>query len=186
MAGYPVRKETEQAGGKTREKPSPLAGKRYLAWAEGGAIKATHEDGSAVSPEELDELSQDLDELGKPRPMDEIIAARTWKVGEPYSFTADELARLNATKSERTPRGTAMSLELREVAGGRAVFAMKTSMQLEGKATMKMEMNGTATLDVATGRPLAVELGGPLDGTAKGQPLTGTMKGIATYQYGTR
>jgi hypothetical protein len=182
-AAYPERKDTEQMGDKTREKPSSLVGKSYVAWFANGKLEATHEDGSAVSPEELDELAKDLDEVGKPRVMDQIVAGRAWKVGETYTFTADELARLNAAKGPSAPTGTAMALTLREVTGDRAIFEMKSTMQVETKAALKMEMSGAVAIDVKTGHPITLELSGPIAGTVSGQPVTGTMTGKVAYQF---
>ena len=182
-ASYPERADREQINDKPRDKTSPIAGKAYLVWTDGGAIKATHEDGSAVSPEELAELGEDLDELGKPRVMDEIVASRTWKIGETYELTADELGRLNAIKSARAPRTTAMSLALTSVAPTRVDLAMKTTMQLEGKLAMTVHLDGTVALDPKTGQPLSLVLAGPAEGTAGGAPVTGSMSGKVNYEY---
>lgn len=182
-ASYPERQDTEETGGKGRDKTSTLTGKSYVASSVGGKVEATLAAGGAVSPEELTELTRDLDELGKPQPMDRIVASRTWKIGEVYNFTADELAQLAAAKVDDAPSPTAMSLALREVAGDRAIFDMTSAMSTTGKAAMSIEMKGTVTIDSKTGRPVVIELGGPVTGTASGMPVTGTMTGKITYDY---
>lgn len=182
-AAYPERQDSETANGTTREKPSPLVGKTYVVASVGGKVEATLADGGAVSAEELAALSRDLDQLGKPQPMDKIISSRTWKVGEVYAFTADELAQLAAAKGPDAPSTSAISLALREVSADRAVFEMKSVLATQGKAEMKIEMTGTVTVDVKTGRPMGVDLAGPVAGTAGGMPITGTMGGKITYTY---
>ena len=182
-ASYPERTDSEVTAGKSRDKPIAIVGKSYVVSSVGGKIEATLADGGAVSPEELAELSHDLDELGKPQPMEHIMSGRTWKVGEVYPFTADELAQLNAVRDTEAPETKALSLTLREVSGDRAVFAMKTSMEVTGKAAMKVELDGAVTVDIKTGRPLALELGGQLVGTVAKMPVTGTMTGTITYAY---
>ena len=182
-ASYPEREEGETVDGKAKPKPTPIAGKSYIVWAKDGKVEATLADGGAVSPEELAELADDLDELGKPRPMDHFMSGRTWKIGEPYQLTADQLAQLAAVKGDKAPKQVGITLTLTSVDAGTAVFAMQTAMQVDGKADLKIDLSGKISVDVATGRPMAVELSGPLKGEAAGMPVEGTMSGTITYTY---
>lgn len=182
-ASYPEREDGEIVAGKAKAKPIAIAGKSYIVWSKDGKVEATLADGGAVSPAELAELTDDLDELGKPRVMDRLMSARTWKIGEPYALTADELAQLAAIKSAKSPRQVGITLTLTSVDAGKAVFAMQTTMKVEGKAELEVAMTGKVTIDIATGRPLAVELSGPVKGSAGGMPLEGTMTGANTYAY---
>ncbi len=181
---YPERKTTDRQGTQTKDKISPLAGKSYLAWSKGGALEATHADGSAVTPEELEDLTDSLDELGKPRVMDEIVSARTWKIGETYTFTADDIARLVAAKTGKT-RPAALALTLREVKDGKATFAMTAAMVVSGKAQLSTELSGSVTIDVATGHPVTISLAGPAKGSVNGMSVAGTMSGTTSYAYPT-
>lgn len=180
---YPTRVETEEVGGKAKDKRSPLAGNSYVVWVAGGKTEATHADGSAVSQEELEELTGDHDDLGKPEVMEQIMARRTWKVGETYAFTADDLAALAKVKATEAPASKALSLTLKELAEGRAIFEMKTTMALEGKLELSIEMTGLVQIDIKTGRPMVVDLSGPAKGVVSGMPVTGNMSGKIVYEY---
>lgn len=184
-ASYPEHEESERRNGEAKDKVSPLKGKSYIVSVEGGEIKATLADGGAISKEELEELAADQDELGKPRVMDQIIASRTWKVGELYLLTAAELAQIAASKGARAPRASVIGFTLREVKGDLAIFDMKTTMHVEGKAQIDMEMAGSVILDTRTGRPIEVALTGPAKGKAGNFPVEGTMSGKTSYQYAT-
>ncbi len=182
---YPEHEESESKNGEAKDKVSPLKGKSYIVSVENGEIKATLADGGAISKEEHADLAADQDELGKPRVMDQIMASRTWKVGEPYLLTAEELAQIAASKSARAPRASVIGFTLREVKGDLAVFDMKTTMHVEGKAEVDMEMAGAVTLDTKTGHPIELALTGPAKGKAGGFPVEGTMSGKTSYQYAT-
>lgn len=180
---YLEREEQEDAGGKTKTKPHPVAGKSYIVWSKDGKVEATLADGGAVSPEELAELTSDLDELGRPQVMDKIMAGRTWKVGETYTLSAAELDELRKVKGEGKPTPAAYGFTLREVVDGQARFAMTSALDTEAKAKMHVELSGTATIDVATGRPVSLVLSGPVQGTVNGMSVTGTMTGTVTYVH---
>lgn len=102
----------------------PIRGRSYVVWVEGGVIAATHADGSAVSDAELKELAGDQDELGRPPVIEQIMASRTWKVGETYVLGAPELISLASSKGGVGPQATALNLTLRRVVGAAAEFAM--------------------------------------------------------------
>ena len=80
--GYSAMSESQTVAGKTEDKPSPLAGKTYLVWREGDEVKVSNEDGSAPSAEEIKKVAKDNKSVGKPEPMEDFVASRTWKVGE--------------------------------------------------------------------------------------------------------
>lgn len=161
---------------------SPLRGHRYLVWAEGGAIHASTADGAAVSDAELAALASDQAELGRPPPMEQVLAGRVWKVGERYQLTAAELDRLIASRPADGPRVTSFTLTLDEVEGGRATFALTTTLASEAPVEFTIDMTGKVEVDVATGTPRRVELQGPVAGTAAGMPVSGTMTSLVVYE----
>lgn len=161
----------------------PLRGRSYVAWIADGVIAATHADGSAVSDAELKELSGDQDELGRPPVMEQIMASRTWKLGETYVLGAPELMRLASSKGGVGPQATALNLTLRRVVGADAEFAMVMKLESTESVTMTIDVTGTVTIDTATGRPQRLEISGPVTGAAAGMPITGTMTGLITYAF---
>lgn len=161
-------------------KPSAIAGKSYIAWIEGGEIGATHADGSAVSSEELDELTHDQDELGKPPVMEQIMA-RTWTRGVKVDLTEAELARAGEDAGDG-PKPSAMSFTLRAVEGGVAAFDVIMQMK-SVSPPIGIDASGTATIDVRTGRPVRLELAGPVSGSASGMTIGGSMSATVTYTF---
>ena len=179
---YLERTDVELGPGAGPGKASPITGKSYIAWVEGGEVAATAADGSAVSSEELSEIRRDQDELGKPPVMEQIMA-RTWKVGVTVALTADELARLAASEGGGDgPRPSSITLTLRAVAGGTAEFAMTMKME-SASPPLVIDAAGTAFIDVATGRPNRIDISGPVAGDAGGTPISGTMASLATYEF---
>jgi len=174
---YTSLKETESMGGKSKDKPSPTAGKTYIAWLEGGEIKVTREDGSAPSAEEIEEVADDQKHLGFADPMDLVIAGRAWKTGEKVVFTEEELAKINVPRgtSPKKEKLTAMQLTLAGVDGNAAAFEMVMGMDIMSeKGTMKVTLNGKVVVDVTSGRLLTLAGTGPVEGNM-GVPVTGEI-----------
>lgn len=174
---FPVHKETQTMGGKSRDKVSPLVGKSYIVWREGGKLQATTEDGATPPPDELAELLDEAKNVGTPDVMDEVIASKTWKPGARVVFTADDLAKINARNPDKTDKQSlqAMAFTLKGVDGGVATFDMEMTMLAgDDKGTMTMTLTGAARVDVATGRLLEVGGAGTVDGQM-GMPIKGTM-----------
>jgi|GEM_PF-4430006 len=175
----------QNVGGKDTVKPQILDGKSYVVWVEGGAIKATTADGAAVSPEELTELADENDDLGKPDDLDAILNGRAWKIGETYQLTADELAKMKARSTNPSkPVISAMSLTLQAFDAKEATFALAmTLVQSKGAEGLTFDLKGTARLDVVANRAIEMAVEGPLAGSVNGMTATGTMSVKTTYRY---
>jgi hypothetical protein len=175
---YKELKETESMGGKTKDKPSPTAGKTYIAWAEGGDIKVTLEDGSAPSAAEIDEVADDQKHLGMTDPMDEIISSKRWKTGEKVTFTPDELAKVNNRRGSGkhdNQKLSSMELALAGVAGEIATFDMVMGMDITSdKGTIQMKLSGQVKVFAATGRLDSMNGTGPIVGNL-GVPVSGEV-----------
>ncbi|MBK9032226.1 MAG: hypothetical protein IPL61_13055 [Myxococcales bacterium] len=183
---YTAETETQTMGGRSKDKPSPIAGKTYVVWREGDDVKATLEDGSAPPAEELAKVVDKEEELGTPDPMDEIIASKVWKVGEKVAFTPDELAKVNARqnpKSDEKKSLEQMELTLVAVEAGVARFDMTMKMAIKNpNGSMSMTVTGAARADTATGHLLEIGGTGPVEGVM-GAKVSGTltMKTVTTY-----
>ena len=171
--------------GKDKAKPQVLDGKSYLVWVEGGAIKATTADGAAVSAEELAELTDKHDDLGKPDVIEDLLAGRTWKIGETYVFTADDLAKLKArSTSTGKPVATEMSFTLEAFNATEARFAMTTTLvQTKGAEQLTFVMKGIARVELPTNRGLEMSMAGGITGTVKTMPTKGAMTMKTVYAY---
>lgn len=171
-------------GPKVEDKPEIRSGKTYLVWSEGGAIKATLPDGSAVTAEELAELASENDEVGKPDAMSQILGGRTWTIGETYQFTADDLAKLAARNAASKPKATAFALTLQSFDDKEAHFALTTTMvQKQGADQLTFDMTGHVRIELPVARPTELMMTGTLTGTIRGMKTGGSMAGTTRYSY---
>lgn len=184
-ASYAKMSAVQTMDGKDKNKPQILDGKSYIVWVEGGAIKATTADGAAVSADELKELADKNDDLGKPDVIEELLAGRTWKIGETYVFTADDLAKLKArSASQDKPVATEMSLTLEAFDATEGRFALTTTLvQTKGADQLTFAMKGLARVELPSNRGLEMSMSGVISGTMKTMATTGTMTAKTTYAY---
>lgn len=172
--------EKQEMGNKSEDKPDPRSGKTYIIWRENGALQATYEDGSAPPPEELKEVLDDNDSIGIPDEMDAIVAARTWKSGEKYVFTKDEIARINASKAKDNDDKeelTLVELTLRSAKDGVATFTIAMGVKIQGdkRGGFEFTIRGDARADQTNGHLLGIEGTGDLKGTIQGMGVTGSV-----------
>ena len=182
---YGAYAKSQTSGGKTRDLASVVAGKAYIVSRQGGAIEATVADGSPVSAAELEELTDANKRLGKPNAMEQIVASKTWKVGEKVVFSPDELAASNKRNAEDGggEQFTGLTMTLTAVEAGVATFAMEIAMAVKlPNGSLGVRITGASRLDVATGRALEVGGTGPLEGNL-GEAVTGTMTMKDVYTY---
>ncbi|MBL8620391.1 MAG: hypothetical protein JNK64_03780 [Myxococcales bacterium] len=174
----------ETLNGKPRAKPTPTVGKTYLVWREGGELKVSYEDGSAPSAAEIKEVRKGNRGVGRPEPLEKIVAGHVWKVGEPFAFTPEQLAEMNQNMGgDDEPSLTGMSLTLQTADDAVATMAMTMAMGMKGPdGDMTFELAGTVKLDRKTGRPLEVGGTGPFSGVAKVK-MAGTMTMKTSYAY---
>jgi hypothetical protein len=168
-------------------RPQPKLGVVYLVTREGDQIKVVYEDGTAPPAEEAKEVASNNRKVGRSGDLEEIIASKSWTIGTKVDLTADELARLNQARGSAGGAEelavTALALTLKASDGRAATFdmVMRTSMKT-GKGSMNVDLTGTVSLDVATGRPLTVDGTGPASGDMGGA-ITGTMGISIQYTY---
>lgn len=183
---YSKLSEVQKMGGQDKAKPQPLDGKTFIVWTEGGVIKATTDDGKPVTDEELALLAKKNDDLGKGDPLTELMAGRTWKIGETYNLTADDLAKLKARdKTGEKPVPVAMSFTLESFDAKEARFAMVMVMDQSMGATDKLnfDLKGFARIEQPSSRALEMNMSGPVKGAVKGMATEGTMSAKSTYSY---
>lgn len=181
---YAKMSAVQTMAGKDQPKPQPLDGKSYLVWSEGGAVKFSTADGGPVTPEEEKALQNKADDVGRVDPLDELLSAHLWKIGETYAFTDADLAKIAGATLPGKPVPKAMSFTLTAVDDKIATFDMTTKLvQGDGPENLTFEMKGVAKVERATSHGLEMKLSGPLSGTIKGMPTTGTVDGHTTYTY---
>lgn len=177
---------SETMDGKAKDKPTPTAGKTYLVWREGDQIKASYEDGSAPPADELKEVVKGNRGVGRPDPLEEVMASHTFKLGERFELSPDQLAKMNeqlAGGGDNEPSLTGMSFTLQSADATVATLAMTMAMAVKGQGNeLNFTLAGTAKADRKTGRTLEVSATGPFSGFAKVK-MTGTMSMKNTYAY---
>ncbi len=155
-----------------RVRPSPIAGKRYVLEATGGAVTVRGDDGGAVSPEEDAAVHAEDKRFGQPETLAMLVARLRYRVGEPVAVPAAEAARLFPGDLE------VAALELtwieRDDAG--AHFALRLGMrgQHAGIET-RADVVGTLRVDPATAQLLEMKLVGPVH-------LTGALVADGTLE----
>lgn len=182
-AHFEVKHQLQRSGGKEEKKPSPLEGKKYVVWVEGGAIKATRDDGAAVDAKELEELTDAFDDdLGRVRGIVQVLTSRAWKPNEEVTLGEQERQALAADlkKGATVTDGT---VTLEKVDGGTAVFRLRMGIDAKAELTGKMTSDVTATIDLEHLRPVNIDIKGTMDVTVKDMPMKGTMAGTERYTY---
>jgi hypothetical protein len=171
--------EKQEMGNKSSEKPDPRQGKTYIVWRENGTLQASYEDGTTPPPDELKEVLDDNDSVGIPDEMDAIVSARTWKSGEKYTFTKDEIARINASKAKDNEGKelTLVELMLRSAKDGVATFTIAMGVKIESgnEGAFEFTIRGDARADQTSGHLLGIKGTGDLKGTVKGMGVTGSI-----------
>lgn len=171
----------ETVNGKPRTEPTPTVGKTYLVWRAGGELQVSYLDGTAPPAAETKEVRRGNRSVGRPEPLERIVAARVWKVDQRFEFTAAQVAEMNQAIDADEPSLTSMALTLQRVDDAVATMAMTMTMT-EADAGMAVELAGTLKLDRKTGRPLEFSGAGPFSAVAA-LKMVGTMSMKVRYAY---
>lgn len=174
----------ETVNGTPRAQPTPSLGKTYLVWRDRGELQVSYVDGTAPPAAEIKEVRKGNRSVGRPEPMDRIVAGRVWKIGERFELTATQLAELNQTMSDDgEPALTSMTLTLHTVDDAVATMAMTMTMAMARAADrMTIDFTGTVKLDRRTGRVLELGGTGPFSGVAQ-LKMVGTLTMRSRYAY---
>lgn len=187
---YEQHEVTRASGANSDAARSAVAGNRYVVWKEGGKVKATREDGKAVSEEEQAVFAEDFLEIGDVPVILQLVTGRTWTQGERVDLTGDQLTALGKARTGGDaavqPAGGWLALTVLD--GERATFDAELKVVREDKG-MKVESTILSTIDleVKTGRIHSLTTTGTVKGEVKGKkpaPLAGTLKSTLTFTYG--
>lgn len=181
---YKTMSDTSEMMGRPEATRDPRAGKTYIVFREEGRLRATYEDGSTPPRGELKKVLENNKGVGVEDEWEAIVAGRTWKSGERYTFTADELTRVNEAKRRAstgnprdTERWTRCQLMLRSVDNGVAIFSLVMGVRLEDDdSAMEFVVDGDARIEQATGRLLETSGTGAITGTTQRIPFKGSIR----------
>lgn len=181
---YELGRESRDMGGQKSTKDSPLTGKTYVVWSEGGTIKATLENGDAPSDAEMTELVDEWkDDLGEPDKMATIVAGRSWTPGEKVTLAPAEVAALAATMDDGMTVD-AVTATLVEKTDQHAIFEFEMAVKRQDKGgTLAMPMTMRAKLDLARSAPAEMTMTGTIDGAINGATAKGTIEGKQTTTF---
>lgn len=171
--------EARTMGGQGGETPLPIHGKAYVLWLDGGRLAATTADGQPASPDELEVLADKHgDALGKVPPMAQVIAKRTWIVGEQVAIDAADLAILNEAEDWQAESA---AVRLVSSDGAQATFEVEMAgAPRDAGGEVRIEMRMTAVVEVATLQTRSLRMEGTVGGSAQGMAMSGTLSGAKT------
>ncbi len=180
---YEKHNEVVDAEGKSNTKAAPVEGKTYLVWKDGDKVVATYEDGGAISPDELEELTESFDdELGRRPGIAEVLLRRTWKIGQPVALEGQDLVDLT-DDMKKGAKADAATFTLRSVEGNTAIWDMDLKVTLSGDVEGKSTGQIAMTIDIANVRPIEMEGDIEVDVKAKGTPMTGKSHSAEKFSY---
>jgi hypothetical protein len=171
--------------GVTKSRPSPTAGKTYLAWRDPtDHLMVTSGDGSVVADDELAIVRKDEKNLARPEVLPTILARHQWTPGATVALAADELTELNALRPDPAePKVAQMVFALTASDATTATFKLSMAMTITAPPNaLTIELNGVAKIDRRTSQPLEISGTGPISGSL-GAPVTGTMTTHTVYTY---
>ncbi|TMQ08531.1 MAG: hypothetical protein E6J90_38575 [Deltaproteobacteria bacterium] len=160
-----------------RTRPSPIAGKRYVLDATGGAV-AVATDGGEAPADEAAAVCAEEKRFGKPETLAMVVAGLRYRVGEPVAVPPATAARLFPGDLEVT----ALELTLLEHGERDARFAIRLAMRgASAGVETRADAAGTLRVDADTAQPLEMKLVGPVHLTGA-IVADGTLEIVATRE----
>lgn len=174
---YTTIEEGQTVDGKPRTKPSAVAGKTYIVEVSPDKIAVTNEAGTAIPEPELTEATKRADELRTQNRLENVLATKTFQVGQKVELDADELAQLNAGEIGSKMLSATFTLKASDDASATFAVVMNVEETTPG-GVLRVELSADAVIDRKRGEPLSMTGSGPMTGIA-----TGTMTAKTTYTY---
>jgi hypothetical protein len=162
----------------------PIAGKAYLCRRDGERLTVTDEAGHLPTLAEFKIVADSMESLGKPNPLAEFLAGRTIGVGETFTLP-DEVAQQFALRmGDGIDNDERFDLTLARIedVDGRQCAEFQTLLEASetGSRQMKMQLEGTMTIELDSCRMVKADLSGPIGlaetAMSMGEPyhITGT------------
>jgi hypothetical protein len=190
---YGVVKEAEVMTGPENERSvttHPVSGRSYrVAWTKKGGVSATRADGSPATTQELERLTDDLEDLGDDDRFSTYLASRSFEPGERVAVPKDTYDGMFGDNDGLGVDSFTLTLKETRLRYGDEVAVFDVVMTMSGMPggedgppmTMTMPLAGTFIVRTADSWPVLLEMAGPL--TAKGSaPIEG---GVVMDMIGT-
>lgn len=171
-------------------KPKPVIGKHYLIMRMPDTTTFASTDGSELTKDELDFLSNDYQGGGFENKMPEVLDGKTFKIGD--TIPLDKTVAQSLFNRQRSGEIKDFSVTLtgtREDKGVQcAVFILKMAMDVDqGPLLMDFSMDGEALVEINTLLPHSMRMVGVVNaiGAHEGSNIngSGTLKGTITSTY---
>jgi hypothetical protein len=174
---YKAVEESQTVDGAARSKPSLVVGKTYIVEVSPDKVAVTSEAGTPIPDAELAEATKRADELRTQNRLENVMASKTFHLGQKVELTADDLAQMNT--GEVGSKMLSASFTLKAVDDATATFATVLVVEETNPlGVLKAELTADAVIDRKRGEPVSVVGSGPMTGIA-----TGTMTAKTSYTY---
>lgn len=144
----------------------PIAGRAYHCRREGEQLIVTDEEGYLPALAEFQIVADSMDVLGRPNPLAEFLAGRTIGVGRQLTLPPEVAREFAQRMGDGVDQVAQLKLTLTAVRPieGRQCAVFQAFMEVaENKARqMKLQLDGTMAIELATCRVVTAELGGPI------------------------
>jgi hypothetical protein len=159
--------------------PSPVLGKAYDLDYSGNEVLVSRADGTPVSAYEQATLLVEYAGGGRRNGLGAILPKRPLNVGETFELPPEGAIEMFGQPGKQAQAG-ALRLTLKAADTVHATFAVEVRLTLtESGMTTTRDLDGTVTLERATGWPTAVHIQGTLELTGQTQ-APGTILGEGT------
>jgi len=178
---------TVEAMGQKKDGDLPIAGKSYVVTADIGSVSVAAADGkSPVDPGEQKLIIQLSNGVGKSDTFGKMMSTKTFVKGKKVTLTPEELASAMGTQEGMTASDVSFTLTSQD--GKTATFALVGTLKgSQNGMDVTIKLKGTAKIDIATSRPLDMNMTGTVkgSGTVSGKKLqlTGKMTARKTATY---
>ena len=164
---------SSQDGGELKKRISVVSGKTYIVKAKNGEIEVTDADGEPVTKQELTEVKNDHDDLGKPNKLNNLLPDRPIALGEKLSpppsviLAMLDLLMPSSGQEPLAVKDAGLTFKSVEGTGANRVAVFDMSLTViasaqDGKPPAEMALNGTLKLLVDSLLPIEIALKGPI------------------------
>jgi hypothetical protein len=148
--------------------PQPIQGKTYICrriGGENGELVITDTAGSRPPSDEYEIVSQQMQMVGRANPLAQFLAGRTVAVGEKLDLPSDVASQI-FNLGDRFGKVTRFTLTLQKIESDHgatsAVFQANVDAASSSSTQMRLEIEGSLVLDVASCRAQKFSLIGPI------------------------
>jgi hypothetical protein len=171
---------------------TPVAGKTYLCARKSGEnarLTITYENGQAPPTSECDIVAEHMDMVGRGSPLADFLHGKTVRVGDSLEVPREAAAKIfNLTAQADDVQNFKLTLQKieRDHGRARAIFLAQVDAASSNASQMRMQMEGTLTVEADTCRTANVDLTGPIAMSETYGSYSNSYQAISTGQLKSR